>query len=540
MRSPWLAIRSKLGATVREAWRAPAHRFLMVVSLLYTAAFVVPHYRLLFGADLVALGNAVVLSWFATLGLFTLAGVSCWLFRATVLFLFVVSGAVLYFVINYHVYVNENVVAVLAQSNPREALAYVSGELILYVLIATLLGLLLLFRHARVLPVSLATRGSWLLQLGLLFTVLALGERAVVPNLFATFARTFHAAPPLSLIQKPILYLREQNHLAGLLAHRSNLADLGVSGPREPETIVLVIGESARADHFHINGYARQTTPTAEAWGMQAFRSTRACANETRLAVPCLMTRATPNDLERAFRETSFVSLFRRAGFDTSWLSNQSYFWSFFGPSRFSESTIYSIALEAEHTFFNNVSGDVDYLTIYDEELLPALDSALSRPAQQQLIVLHTIGSHWHCDSHYPPAFARWTPLCHKRNPKRCTPAEYANSYDNSILYTDHFLGEVMERLRQRPALLVYVSDHGAEMGEQGVFDHTPFSGEEVLHVPLLVWLSDAMKARHPERARAIERHAVQAVSHDWIFHSIVDCAGLDSPAVDRSLSFCR
>ena len=525
---------------MRSAWQAPLHRWLVAVALLYTGCFVLPHYRLLFGDDVRALSNALLLSWFATLGLFLLLASGRWLFRIGVVALFLVSAGVLYFVVNYKIYVNENVVALLAESNGREAWGYVSGELLAYLGGGLLVGVALALWHSRVPPSRYRARAGWLFQLGLLF-VLALGlERLAAPGLLATFTRTFHTAPPLSLIQKPLLYLREQAHLSSLLAHRENLAGRGAAAPSEPEAVVLVLGESARADHFHINGYARPTTPNIEAWGMQTFRHTRACASETRLSVPCLLTRATPDDMERAFRETSLVSVFRGAGFETSWISNQSFFWSQFAPSRFSESTIYSIALEAGHVFFNNVSGDVDYLTLYDQELLPDLDRVLSRPASRQLVVLHTIGSHWHCDSHYPPSFARWTPLCQKRNPKRCAPGEYVNSYDNSIRYTDWFLGQVMERLQRRPALLLYVSDHGAEMGERGVLTHTPFSGEDVRHVPMLYWMSESFRARHPAYALAAKRRESSPMSHDWVFHSLLDCAGVRSPVVDTTLSFCR
>ncbi len=527
-------------SAVRSAWVHPGHRFLVLVSLVYTGLFVVPHYSLIFQDDTTGLLNAVGLSWFATIGLFTLTAFWRWTFQVVVVALFLVSGATLYFLINYHVYLNENVVAVLSESNVGEALGYVSLELVLFVLGGAAVGLALVRWHALLPAPRPAERAGWMLQLAVLYGVLAGVERAEAPGLFLTFSRTFHTTPPISLIQKPALYLREQHYLGELLSHRRNIAEEGVTAPAEPLTVVLVLGESARADHFHINGYPRQTTPNAEAWGMQTYRQVRACANGTRLAIPCLMTRATPQTMDLTREETSLVTMFRTAGYRTDWISNQGFFWSRFRRTKAGMSSIYAIALEAEHTVFNNPSGDVDDLTIYDEELLPELDRALAGPESRRLVVLHTVGSHWHCDAHYPPSFARWTPVCRKRNPKRCAPGEYLNSYDNSLRYTDYFLGQVMERLKGRNAFLLYVSDHGAELGEHGVFTTTPMSGEEVMQVPLLVWMSDDFKRQHPERAAALALRERSPLSHDWVFHSLLDCAGLASPVIDPGLSLCR
>jgi len=461
-----------------------------------------------------------------------------------VLLFFTLSGALLYFSINYRVYLNENTFAVLFESNRDEVAGYVGPELVLYTLGGLAIGVLIAMRfHRRHRGSPRAPRLKMFALLGTLFGVVTFAEMLWAQPLFFSFKHTFHTLMPISLLQKPTVYLREQRYLSQLVTNRR---DVAVTATRtaptsDGTTMVLVIGETARADHLHINGYSRQTTPKVEQLGMLSFPDAWACANGTRLAVPCLMTRATPESMYVTQQEKSLVSVFRRQGFDTYWISNQGYFWSDFKHLEFSITTIYAISLEAEHVTYVNHTGDTDYLAVYDEQLLPDFDRALQAASKDKLIVLHTVGSHWHCDAHYPPEFARYAPRCTQRNPQRCTTQQVVNSYDNSILHTDHFLSQVVERLNGRNAFMLYVSDHGEELGEEGVFTHTPEShNNAVLHVPLLVWTSDAYRASHPQVHDHMQSRAGSKVSHDWVFHSLLDCAGVVGDDIDPHLSLCR
>jgi glucan phosphoethanolaminetransferase (alkaline phosphatase superfamily) len=115
------------------------------------------------------------------------------------------------------------------------------------------------------------------------------------------------------------------------------------------------------------------------------------------------------------------------------------------------------------------------------------------------------------------------------------------NSYDNAILHTDYFLDQVMQRLEERKALVMYVSDHGEGLGEDGMYSHHFGSTRRVeRHVPWIVWASKAFVAEHPERIAALEAQRSVALRHDHLFHSILDCAGIASAVVDPRLSVCR
>jgi glucan phosphoethanolaminetransferase (alkaline phosphatase superfamily) len=323
-----------------------------------------------------------------------------------------------------------------------------------------------------------------------------------------------------------------------MTANRADFAPGTYRAPAEEDlTVVLVIGESARPDHFGLNGYERPTTPGLAARSVISFRDVTACHHTTRMAVPCLMTRTSgrkPLDLrehsQRLFvREKSFLSVFRSAGFVTGWVSNQRVLHK-------KDTAITAISAEAEVVYFNPTT----WAQAQDAVLLDPIREVLARPERRQMLVVHTIGSHWPYANRHDDAHAPFQPGCARRNPLYCSKDAVVNSYDNSILYTDRFLADVIALLASRNALLIYTSDHGESLGEAGLFGHGQENRPEQQAVPLIVWASAEFQRRHPERYAAIRRHATTPVSHAYVFHSVLDCAGFRGTIVDDSLSFCR
>lgn len=94
---------------------------------------------------------------------------------------------------------------------------------------------------------------------------------------------------------------------------------------------------------------------------------------------------------------------------------------------------------------------------------------------------------------------ARWSaqPVCRTNQLGSCSKEELVNVYDNTILYTDHFLTKVIELLKRnadkRWRAMIYVSDHGESLGENGVYLHAaPYSiaPQAQIHVPMVMWFA--------------------------------------------------
>ncbi len=296
----------------------------------------------------------------------------------------------------------------------------------------------------------------------------------------------------------------------------------------EPVTVVLIIGESARGDHFQIGGYARPTSPRLAAReGVVYFDDATSCATSTSIAVPCLLSRLTTSQFALPVRETSLVGVLRALGFATFWYSVQDATGS---PG------ILRACNEADVCSPRPVGSD-------DVAMLPFLDQALlGAPGQDRFIVLHAIGSHLPYKDRVPKGWGPFQPGCKSATPYLCSQAEVINSYDNSILYTDQFVDAVIERVSDRKAIVVYASDHGESLGEGGRYGHAMplmIAPRAQTHIPFVVWTSRAIREAQPEIFANLTARRSEAVSHDNIFSTILGCLNVRSQLIDPALDLC-
>lgn len=299
---------------------------------------------------------------------------------------------------------------------------------------------------------------------------------------------------------------------------------------------VLVIGESARYDRFGINGYHRDTTPNLNKMkNLTSFRA-RSCSNVTHESVPCMLSRYSEADFNLIETETSLVSVLTDLGFNTVWLGTQSLAKHYRN---------FSISLYDEPKITMIPGGTVLYsFQSYDGVMLPTIEKQ-ANDVGKNFLVIHTIGSHWNYRTRYPDEFLKY-PTTHTNfhssfvNQASCDPEDLNNSYDNTILYTDFFLSNVIELLKNKKAFLIYASDHSESIGECGRYGHS-FEGDapEQREVPFMMWVSDSLKQEHPHFSEAIESHKGNDISHDYLFHTIMNCLGIESEIVDSSLSLC-
>jgi glucan phosphoethanolaminetransferase (alkaline phosphatase superfamily) len=114
------------------------------------------------------------------------------------------------------------------------------------------------------------------------------------------------------------------------------------------------------------------------------------------------------------------------------------------------------------------------------------------------------------------------------------------NSYDDSILYTDHVIGEVIRTLASTKAIsaMWYVSDHGEDFASPAckLAGHGNGTVND-LRIPSVLWYSDAYaSAKEAELAQA-RVHSTMKLTTENVFESLIDMAGLDFPTHDRTRS---
>ncbi len=314
-----------------------------------------------------------------------------------------------------------------------------------------------------------------------------------------------------------------------------------VAAARKPTLLVIVVGETARAANFALNGYARPTNPELAQLDIVNFGHARACGTSTEVSLPCMFSpfgRA-DYDEDRIRRHESLLHLLARAGLRVVWLDNQS------GCKGVCD------VLEVRDLSREKRQGVCDGERCLDEILLHGLRDVIERATADTVVVLHQLGNHGPAYfRRYPPEMKRFEPACESKELADCTREQIVNAYDNAIAYTDHLLAQLIRYLEvQRDRFdvaLLYVSDHGESLGEHGLYLHgMPYSiaPREQLEVPMIWWLP-------PDSARSLEvdlaclgRRATEPASHDQIFHSVLGLLGVATPRYRAQLdlfSACR
>ncbi|KAA3624105.1 MAG: phosphoethanolamine transferase [Proteobacteria bacterium] len=313
---------------------------------------------------------------------------------------------------------------------------------------------------------------------------------------------------------------------AGAPSGPSELIPVGEDATRtatpasKPRVVVLVLGETARADHFQLNGYTRSTNPKLEVERVLNFPDVSSCGTSTAVSVPCIFSSFGRDafDTDDSRRHENLLHVLDRTGVDVLWRDNNT------GCKGVCAGFEYESFRKANDTRFCDADGCID------EIMLEGLERRILASDRDLFIVLHQAGSHGPAYyRRYPESFSVYTPECRSDSPEACSTQELINSYDNSIRYTDYFLSRVIDLLRdlspRRDAAMLYVSDHGESLGENGLFLHgLPYAiaPRVQTHVPMVLWLDESFHAGSVGARACLQQRASTSLSHDNVFHTLL------------------
>ncbi len=467
--------------------------------------------------------------------------------RATkfLLILFVLAAAPLgYFSLFYGMRFERTMFASLIQTHPAEAFELIGVRLILWLAIVGIIPAIALWR----LQIS-APNGWWRAGAAKMFTaaaLLALIVAVVYPQYqrFASAGRShaigFEQMAPINFLIASISHFRQLRAGAQVVAPRGRDAHLTQILPKK-RLVVLVLGETARAQNQSLNGYARETNPRMRAENVIYFPSTESCGTVTTVSVPCIFSglgRAQYSD-SKARAQENLLDMMKHAKARVIWFDNDG---DCKGVCKSAEVEDFNNATHAKYCR-NGESGEC-----LDEIMLDGLEQKLANPERDTLLVLHIKGSHGPAYfKRYPPQFAVFQPVCQSNELSACSREELVNAYDNTILYTDHILGEVIALLRrmstQYTTAMFYVSDHGESLGENGLYLHgAPYAiaPDAQTRVPMLAWLSPEYVSAHNWDRACLQTLPRANKTHDNIFSTLLAMMAIGTQEYDASLDLFR
>ena len=471
-------------------------------------------------------------------------------FRPLATVLVLVSAFNTHFMWQYGVVIDPTMLANVAQTDAREVRDLLSLRLLGTVLLVAGPPLWWIWRR----PVAW---GRWLPQTGRNL----LGAGVALLLLVGVVLAGYQGLASLMRNHKPLRYMI--NPLNSVYAATRLAADqlpqqartlqpvgqdarLGARYAQQPRPplLVVVVGETARAQNWGLNGYARATTPALAQWqakGLVNFPDVRSCGTNTQVSVPCIfspLTREQGGD--QTAEHQNLLDVLQRAGLAVLWLDNQS------GCKGVCDRVPNASTRDLK------LPGLCEDGECFDEAMLHGLDERIAaldpqRRARGVVLVLHQMGSHGPAYFKRTPAARKaFMPECNSNTLSECPPEQLVNAYDNTIAYTDHFLGQTLQWLQTQADKgaydtgLLYFSDHGESLGEKGLYLHGvpyAFAPEQQTRVPMVTWLSAGLQQRSGVKADCLREQAAKPLSHDNVFHSVLGLmdvkTAVHEPALD-------
>ncbi|MGQ0456271.1 MAG: phosphoethanolamine transferase [Hyphomicrobium sp.] len=523
------------------------HRLIVIASVFLVAFLNTPFWRDLF----IAVDPSSVYEWLFSAAVFVvlIAGYALALtlfslpyILKPVIAAFIIATAVIhYFAVEYGTVIDASMIRNVLETNQAEATDLVTARLLLFVAVAGLLPTLLIWRTRLAWPPFSSLVLSNLKFAGIT-SVIGIGAVAGFFMDFTSVTREYRALllklAPANAVSAVIRVARSES--------KSKPATLSVFGAdarkgaswlkrNRPVITVLVLGETARADHFSLNGYARNTNPRlATLPDIITFRQVTSCGTDTAQSVPCIFSGMGRSKFSRdqAFTQEGLLDIVQRAGLSVLWRENQS------GCKGVCDRVPSEILTTARLDAYCR-DGEC-----HDEILLHDLRAKMEAMRNGGLIVLHMMGSHG--PAYYkrvPSGFRPFQPTCDESQFSRCTTEQLVNSFDTTIAYTDLVLAKLVDLLAEAAnadvdTAMLYVSDHGESLGEKGLYLHgMPFAiaPKEQTHVPMMAWVSPSYADSYRLSTDCLASFANAPLSHDNVFHTILGLLDIDTKVYDAN-----
>lgn len=450
-----------------------------------------------------------------------------WLRKPVLVILIIGCAASNYFMYTYGAVIDKNMMTNVFETDSQEAVSLITPQLLIWLSIAGIVPALIL-ASIKIKPsrwwYTLLTRLVGVLA-GLLIIIL------VASVFYKDYASLFRNNKGVVKMVTPANYISaiSRYSLTRWFAGDQTLVKIGedakkgtlISQQKKKTVVVFVVGEASRAENYSLNGYTRDTNPELKKRDVIYFPNASSCGTETAISVPCMFSNMPRKnyDASLARHQEGLLDVMAHAGINLLWRDND-------GGCKGACDRI-------PHTDMTqwNLDALCKDKSCWDDAILHRFGNVLDGLQQDSVIVLHLMGSHGPAYyRRYPDKFRKFIPTCDSNQIQDCDRQSLINTYDNTILYTDDIVSRTIDELNAHGdkfnTALVYLSDHGESLGENGIYLHgTPYmlAPSQQTHIPFLFWLSKDYQRNFAVNADCLAKKAVaEQVSQDNIFSTLL------------------
>ncbi len=456
-----------------------------------------------------------------------------YIYKTVISVLVLLSAIFCYAMSSYGIIFDYGMVENMAETSTSEAFTYLNLSAIFYIIFLVITPLLILSKinsQPNTLRVSINHRLKLIVSALVIFIIIFF-------SLYSSYASVNrnnrdlakYIVPIPTLISSYKYIKRNYFYTPTVFKTLDTAPKIKASQNIDKNIIVMVVGETARAKNFSLNGYSKQTNEYTEKLNIHSFNQMYSCGTATAVSVPCMFSLLNKEQFNKqsASSQQNLLDIVQLAGVDVLWVDNNE-------GCKGVCNRINTINIDKNKS---NPLCDGDYC--YDEILLTHLDNKLTNLSHQTtLIVLHLMGSHGPTYyRRYPQEFSTFLPDCQQSDIQNCTSEQLVNTYDNTIHYSDYVISEVINKLAEFTknniqtvnAEMIYVSDHGESLGENGLYLHGfPYAIApiEQTHIPMLFWSNNMQESFENN---CLKESTQSAINHDNIFHSMLGVLNVES-----------
>lgn len=350
--------------------------------------------------------------------------------------------------------------------------------------------------------------------------------------LFCLISAVFLALPrmdylPFSVVNvtsKQLDNFNKYKELKSIRAQKlSTLTDLSLSKELrdDPGLYIVVVGESNNASRMSVFGAKRNTFPLLNNRVLNKealiYKNVYSSWPQTVQALSYALTQANQYQNIDVVDSFSIIEIAKSLGFETYWLSNQRKFGMY-------ETPITVIASTADHEIWTNGSSKMEGV-FYDYELVKRFRQI--KTDKKTLVIVHLMGSHQKYDRRVPNKYKTFK-----------SGDSVIDSYDDTLLYTDYVVDSIYSEAKknQNFRAMLYFSDHGEDPYLMGGHDPENVT-EDMLHVPMVVYLSESYTKLVPEKAMKFKDRQNDYFSNDLVFNLMISMLGIEGvPGFENKL----
>ena len=417
----------------------------------------------------------------------------------------------------YHQRFSQKFAIIIMQTNFNEAKefieTYIPLKYYLYIFYILSTFSLIFFTLKRIMPnkKKFANWGIFLVFVGILMTIR--NPMIIKDGLIGKIITTF------SIPTIPDL----RNHLT--------YPDIIFTRNKQPQNVIMIIGESFSKSHSSLYNYKKTTNPLLSSLVSDStlfvFNNVKSPSTGTASSFQAFMGtyKTEYQDSIPWYSCTTIPEILQNSNYYTYWISNQSKIGLY-------DTVVGKYADLCNKQFFvgDKYAGGDRF--DYDESLIPIIETVISNQTKaNKFFFIHLMGSHTKFEERYPKHFQKYTPSDYTNYPEH--QRQNLAAYDNSILYNDSVVYEIIKLFHKQQSIIIYFSDHAIDVYEsdsnfighaRGNDLHSVYFGS---NIPFMIYTSPSYKTEFPEIMKHIQSNLNTHYNTDDIIYTIMDIIGV-------------